>query len=142
VLVDRDATSVRDAITGANATDTHLAHVLHGRDFDGEVVDLRSVRDGDACPACGAPLSLYRGIERAHLPAGHPLHREDGGDLPRREGESRLLVMGCYGIGVSRLVATAIEQHHDEHGIRWPISIAPYQVHVVAVVPTRPSPRR
>ena len=134
VLVDRDAAGVRDAITGANATDTHLLHVVHGRDFAGEVFDLRSVREGDACPACGAPLSLYRGIEAGHIfLLGTHYTAKMGATYLDEKGESRLLVMGCYGIGVSRLVATAIEQHHDENGIRWPISIAPYQVHVVAV---------
>ena len=131
IIVDRDAAAVRDAITGANATDYHLKHVLRGRDYDGEEADIRAVREGDACPKCGAQLRLYRGIEAGHIfLLGTHYSAKMNATYLDEQGESRPLVMGCYGIGVSRLVATAVEQHHDQNGILWPMSIAPYQVHI------------
>jgi prolyl-tRNA synthetase len=86
----------------------------------------------DPCPDCGKPLSLYRGIEAGHIfLLGTHYSAKMGATFLDDKGESRPLVMGCYGIGVSRLLATAVEQHHDENGICWPMSIAPYQVHIV-----------
>lgn len=132
LLVDRDAAAVRDAITGANETDQHLVHVQHGRDFEGQVADLRSVQDGDVCPECGGKLSLYRGIEAGHIfLLGTHYSTKMGASYLDEKGEHRTLVMGCYGIGISRLVAAAVEQHHDADGIRWPLAIAPYHVQIV-----------
>ncbi|MGC4070886.1 MAG: proline--tRNA ligase [Polyangiaceae bacterium] len=132
VVVDRDAAAVVDGITGANAADTHLRHVVYGRDYQGSIVEIRSVCEGDACPSCGATLSLYRGIEAGHIfLLGTHYSKKMGANYLDEKGEQKTLVMGCYGIGVSRLIATAIEQHHDENGILWPMSIAPYQVHIV-----------
>ncbi|HEY3495678.1 MAG TPA: proline--tRNA ligase [Polyangiaceae bacterium] len=132
VIVDRDAASVHDAVTGANATDYHLLHVEHGRDFSGETAEIRSVRAGDACPSCGAPLAVYRGIEAGHIfRLGTRYTAQMGGKYLDESGKEQTIVMGCYGIGVSRLVATVVEQYHDDNGIRWPMSLAPYQVHIV-----------
>jgi prolyl-tRNA synthetase len=132
VLADRAAVEVADAITGANAVDSHLIHVVYGRDYQAEVSDLRSVVEGDACPQCGAPLKLYRGIEAGHIfLLGTHYSAKMGATYLDESGTKHTIVMGCYGIGVSRLVATAIEQHHDADGIRWPMSIAPYQVAIV-----------
>jgi prolyl-tRNA synthetase len=134
LIVDTDATNVRDAITGANDTDHHLQHVRFGRDFEGTVAAIRSVTQGDACPICGAALSLYRGIEAGHIfLLGTHYSSKMSASFLDEKGENRTIVMGCYGIGVSRLVATAVEQHHDADGIVWPMSIAPYQVQVVQV---------
>lgn len=134
LVVDRDAASVVDGITGANETDQHLRHVQHGRDFQGQVAEIRSVKDGDLCPECGASLGLYRGIEAGHIfLLGTHYSDKMGANFLDEKGESKPLVMGCYGIGVSRLVAAAVEQSHDDDGIVWPMSIAPYQVHVVQV---------
>jgi prolyl-tRNA synthetase len=132
VIIDVDAASLSDATTGANETDYHLLHVQHGRDFQAEVVEVRQVMDGDLCPSCGATLKLYRGIEAGHifLLGTHYTSKMSATYLDVK-GENTTIVMGCYGIGVSRLVAAAIEQHHDDNGIMWPISIAPYQVHLV-----------
>ena len=132
VVIDVDAASLTDAVTGANETDYHLLHVQHGRDFQAQVVEVRQVIDGDSCPSCGATLKLYRGIEAGHifLLGTHYTSKMSATYLDVK-GENTTIVMGCYGIGVSRLVAAAIEQHHDDNGIRWPISIAPYQVHLV-----------
>ena len=132
VVIDEDAASITDAVTGANETDYHYLHVQHGRDFTAEVVSVRQVVDGDLCPNCGASLKLFRGIEAGHifLLGTHYTSKMSATYLDV-QGEHQALVMGCYGIGVSRLIAAAVEQHHDDHGIRWPISVAPYQVHLV-----------
>ena len=137
VLIDRDAAVVRGGITGANEDDHHLADVERGRDFEAEVADLRSVIEGDRCPRCEAGrLSLFRGIEGGHIfvlgthySAKMKAHFLDDG------GKEKPVVMGCYGIGVSRLVATAVEQHNDADGVLWPMAIAPYQVHVINAGP-------
>jgi prolyl-tRNA synthetase len=132
VLIDTFAAAVADAICGANKVDTHLKHVRFGRDFQAQVAELRSVKASDPCPECGQPLSLYRGIEAGHIfLLGTHYSAKMGATYLDDKGESRPLVMGCYGIGVSRLIATAVEQHNDPNGICWPMSIAPYQVHLV-----------
>jgi prolyl-tRNA synthetase len=131
LFVDRDAANIVDGISGANETDYHLKHVQHGRDFQGEVVELRSVKDGDLCPECGASLGVYRGIEAGHIfLLGTRYSAQMGATFLGDSGESQPLIMGCYGIGVSRLVATAVEQFNDADGILWPLSIAPYHVHI------------
>ena len=132
IFVDTAASQVPDAVCGANAADQHLQHVVYGRDYTGQVVDLRSVVDGDVCGECGSQLKRYRGIEAGHIfVLGTHYSQKMGATYLDQEQKKQTLVMGCYGIGVSRLVAAAIEQHHDEFGIAWPISIAPYQVHLV-----------
>jgi len=131
LIVDRDAASVVDAVTGANQTGYHLLHVVRGRDYAGEVAEVRNVQDGDACPECGASLGLYRGIEAGHIfLLGTHYSTQMSATYLDDGGQSHPLVMGCYGIGVSRLMAAAVEQHHDDNGICWPITIAPYQVHL------------
>jgi prolyl-tRNA synthetase len=132
VVVDADAASLTDGVTGANETDYHFLHVQHGRDYQAAIVDVRQVMDGDLCPNCGASLKLYRGIEAGHIfLLGTTYTAKMDATYLDEKGDNKLIVMGCYGIGVSRLVAAAIEQHHDDNGIIWPISIAPYQVHLV-----------
>ena len=121
-------------VTGANRTGFHLRGVEHGRDFQARFADLRSPREGDRCPKCGGALSFQTAIELGHifklgtrysLPLGASFLDEDGKEKP--------LIMGSYGIGPARLMAAVVEQSHDEHGIVWPASIAPYDVHVVAL---------
>ncbi|MEO8181382.1 MAG: proline--tRNA ligase [Deltaproteobacteria bacterium] len=132
ILVDPAASQVSAAVCGANATDRHLLNVQFGRDYTGKVVDLRSVVDGDVCVECGALLRRYRGIEAGHIfVLGTHYSQKMGATYLDQEQKKQALVMGCYGIGVSRLVAAAVEQHHDDFGIAWPISVAPYQVHLV-----------
>ena len=134
LIIDRDAASVSDGVTGANETDYHLLHVAYGRDFEGQVADIRSVEDGDLCPECGASLKLYRGIEVGHIfllgtkysEAMNAVYLDD-------QGVAQKLVMGCYGIGISRLLAALVEQHNDSEGMKFPMSVAPFQVHVVQV---------
>jgi prolyl-tRNA synthetase len=132
VVIDRDAASISDAITGANETDYHIKHVQHGRDFEAEVVNVREILDGDACPECGASLGLYRGIEAGHIfLLGTRYTASMGASFLDDKGVQRTIVQGCYGIGVSRLVAAAVEQFHDPNGITWPMALAPYHVHLV-----------
>ncbi len=135
ILVDRAAAQIADAVSGANKTDWHLRHVVFGRDYKGEVVDLRLATGGDACPVCAdGVLASYRGIEAGHIfILGTKYSKVMGATFSDDKQEQQSLVMGCYGIGVSRLVATAIEQHHDADGIQWPMSVAPYHVHLVTL---------
>jgi prolyl-tRNA synthetase len=134
VIVDRDAANVRDAVTGANETDHHLVHVSIGRDFTAPVTEIRSVLAGDQCPVCGSELESYRGIEAGHIfLLGTRYTAQMGGKYLDEAGKEQTIVAGCYGIGVSRLVATVIEQHNDQNGIRWPLALAPYQVQIVAL---------
>ncbi len=129
VVVDPEVTHVLNGVTGANETDYHFANVTYGRDFEGDVAPIRMVREGDRCPNCGSALSLYRGIEGGHIfILGTHYSAKMRATYLDEEGNDEPVVMGCYGIGVSRLVATAVEQNHDKDGIRWPMAIAPYQV--------------
>lgn len=138
VLIDPDAAAVRDGITGANETEHHLLHVEYGRDFQAEVHPLRMVKEGDPCPNCGAGLSIYRGIEAGHIfVLGTHYSAKMNALYLDEQGQKRPIVMGCYGIGISRLVAAIVEQHNDANGISWPASIAPYPVHIVQVGATQ-----
>ncbi len=122
-------------VVGANETDYHYTGAREGRDFSvAAFADLTVAEAGDACPACGAPLGVRRGIEVGHVfKLGCKYSEALGADYQDENGEMRTIVMGCYGIGVGRTVAAAIEQNHDEDGIIWPTPIAPYHVDVVAV---------
>jgi prolyl-tRNA synthetase len=134
IIVDREAANVASGICGANRNDTHLKNVVHGRDYTGTIAEIRNLVDGDGCPQCDGTLKTYRGIEAGHIfVLGTHYSAKMGAHYLDKEQQKRVLVMGCYGIGVSRLVAAAVEQHHDKDGISWPMSLAPYAVHVVQV---------
>src|SRR5580704_8274284 len=139
VLLDRTAAGVKNGVTGANETDYHLKNVNVTRDFAAEVVDVRLATSGDTCPQCGkGKLEAYKGIEGGHIFILGTRYTTDGPNGMNatyldEQQHKKPIVMGCYGIGVSRLVATAIEQHNDENGIKWPVSIAPYHVHLVTL---------
>jgi prolyl-tRNA synthetase len=135
IVVDRAAAHVKNAATGANESDQHFTGVNMGRDWTGDIADIRLATTGDACPNCdGGKLKSYRGIEAGHIfILGTRYSEKMGAQYSDEKQEKKPIVMGCYGIGVSRLVATAIEQNHDENGIKWPMSIAPYQVHLVTL---------
>jgi prolyl-tRNA synthetase len=125
-------------VTGANEVDHHAEHMVLGRDFTpdhwGEIV---VVEPGDACPSCGKPLRIDRGIEVGHVfQLGDKYSKALGAVYTDDGGAEHHMVMGCYGIGVSRIVAAIAEEHHDEHGLAWPAAVAPYQVHIV-VLPGR-----
>jgi prolyl-tRNA synthetase len=137
IFVDFDAAAVRGGVAGANKTDNHYKDVWYERDYKAGpngLARLRKVAAGDACPRCGSQLQEYRGIEAGHIfVLGTKYSHAMGATYIDEKQQTRELVMGCYGIGVSRLVATTIEQHHDENGIRWPMAAAPYQVHLVTI---------
>jgi prolyl-tRNA synthetase len=135
ILVDRAAVGVKNAATGANETDHHLTGVNLGRDWEGDVADIRLATDGDGCPKCEiGKLKTYRGIEGGHIfILGTKYSATMGANYSDDKQEKHPIVMGCYGIGVSRLVATTIEQHNDDDGIKWPVAIAPYAVHIVTI---------
>ena len=135
IVVDRAAAHVKNAVTGANETDQHLTGVNMGRDWQGEVADIRLATTGDMCPNCeGGHLKSYKGIEGGHIfILGTRYSSQMGAEYSDENQVKKPIVMGCYGIGVSRLVATAIEQNHDDNGIKWPMSIAPYHVHLVSL---------
>jgi prolyl-tRNA synthetase len=134
LFVDRDAAAVAGGVAGANETGFHLKDVWFARDYRGEVGSLRQVTTGDRCPRCGGNLQSYRGIEAGHIfILGTKYSEPMKATFVDEKQQQRALVMGCYGIGVSRLVATTIEQHHDDNGMRWPMSLAPYHVHLVTI---------
>jgi prolyl-tRNA synthetase len=135
IVVDRAAAGVTNAIAGANETDHHLTGLHRGRDWDGEVGDIRLATSGDGCPNCeGGKLKSYRGIEGGHIFILGTRYSETMGALYSDDKqEKRPIIMGCYGIGISRLVAASIEQNNDAEGIRWPVAIAPYHVHLVTI---------
>ena len=125
-------------MTGANRIDHHARNAVLGRDFDVEVwADIATVVPGDPCPRCGQPLAIDRGIEVGHVfQLGTKYAEALDATYVDENGDQHPMVMGCYGIGVTRVVAAIVEEHHDEHGIAWPAALSPYDVHLV-VVPGR-----
>ncbi|MBI2764701.1 MAG: proline--tRNA ligase [Chloroflexi bacterium] len=133
ILVD---TSVepRGYVAGANRRDTHLRNVLLGRDFDGERVDLHDVKDGDLCPRDGGTLRAKRGIEVGNIfKLGTYYSEKMNATYLAEDGTRRPFLMGSYGIGVGRNLQSILEVNNDDRGIVWPISVAPYEAHVVAL---------
>ncbi len=135
VLADLSVRGIASGATGANEKDAHLVGVVPGRDFVPEsFADLRLVADGDSCPRCGGELRFSRGIEVGHVfRLGTKYSEALSATYLDAAGKERPLVMGCYGIGVGRTAAAAIEQHHDADGIIWPVSIAPFEVTILPV---------
>jgi prolyl-tRNA synthetase len=134
-LYDASLGNGRNYVTGGNKLDVHLTNVRFGRDLTGgSQADLSSARQGDKCPRCGDIMRVTRGIEVGHIfKLGLRYSEPMKATFLDPEGVERTIVMGTYGIGVTRTVAAVIEQLHDENGMIWPISIAPYHVHIVAV---------
>ncbi len=130
VIADYGARHLSDFVCGANEDGKHLSGVNWGRDLpEPEAADLRNVTAGEPSPAGRGHLSIARGIEVGHIfQLGEKYSRAMNAVALDEQGRALTLTMGCYGIGVSRVVAAAIEQNHDEHGINWPGAIAPFQV--------------
>jgi prolyl-tRNA synthetase len=121
-------------VAGANVDGRHLRGVEAGRDYQPRFADIREPREGDACPVCGGKLSFTPAIEVGHIFKLGTFYSEPFGAMYLDEsGQERPMVMGCYGIGPARIMSSAVEQHADEHGIAWPPSIAPYDVHIVVL---------
>jgi prolyl-tRNA synthetase len=137
IYADQEVRGMADAVVGANREDHHYLHLDPERDLQGAVyADLRNAEVGDPCPRCGADMEKKRGIEVGHVfmlgkTYSEPLHAV----YLDKDGKERTIWMGCYGIGVGRTLAAAIEQNHDKDGIRFPFPIAPFQVLITALNP-------
>ncbi|HHW61053.1 MAG TPA: proline--tRNA ligase [Syntrophomonadaceae bacterium] len=135
IYADLEVARMRNFACGANEDDYHYINVNPGRDFTpAAVLDLREAAAGDLCPHCGEPLKTIRGIEVGHIfKLGTKYSEAMEASFLDQQGQTLPLVMGCYGIGVSRTLAAAVEQKNDENGIIWPLPIAPYHVIIVPV---------
>ena len=145
VVADDSITLGSNFIVGANKPGYHFRNANYPRDFQADLmVDIALARSGDSCPKCGGELSSARGIEVGHVfKLGTFISERFGASFLDNDGISRPIVMGCYGIGLGRLLAAIVEQSHDDQGIIWPLSVAPYQVYLCplnlekpAVLPT------
>jgi prolyl-tRNA synthetase len=136
LICDATVRGMANFVTGANKEDTHLVNVNLGRDFTpGVVADIRmAVAGEDPCPRCGEPMELTLGIEVGHVfKLGTRYSKRMNSVTLDEKGQLNPTVMGCYGIGVNRIVAAAVENHHDEAGILWPREVAPYQAQIITI---------
>ncbi len=133
IIVDTTVMEMEDACCGANAVDKHYVHVNPKRDFgDVRVETIRLITAEDCCPKCGGMIELKKGIEVGQVfKLGTKYSEKLGCTYLDRDGKTHPMVMGCYGIGITRTVAASIEQNHDKDGIIWPVAIAPYEVVIV-----------
>lgn len=133
VIMDREVSSMSNFIVGANETDYHFINV-NTEDYQAQVADVRTIAPGDPCPKCGKPVTTTQGIEVGHIfKLGTKYTDALDCTYLDETGVPQTIIMGCYGIGVTRTIAAAIEQFSDGNGIVWPVPIAPYQVIVVPV---------
>lgn len=135
VVVDQTVMEMHNAVCGANEEDHHYKNANPKRDFgDVIVADIRLIQAGDPCPHCGSPVKMTHGIEVGQVfKLGTKYSKALGATFLDENGKEKPLIMGCYGIGVSRTMAAAIEQFHDEHGIIWPAAIAPFEAVIVPI---------
>lgn len=134
LLVDEEVTSMYNFIVGANETGYHFENVNYGKDFKGVVGDYRNITEGEKCPSCGAEVSISRGTEVGHIfKLGTKYSEAMKANFIGEDGKEKPFVMGCYGIGVTRTLASIIEQNNDENGIVWPLAVAPYHINVIPV---------
>lgn len=134
IVVDSELVGLKNACAGACKEDHHLINVNYGRDYKGDIVtDIKMLQEGDPCPKCGQPVKYTRGIEVGQVFKLGTKYSDSMGAYYKDENQKdQLIWMGCYGIGVTRTLAAIVEQHHDDSGIIWPMSVAPY--HVVLTV--------
>lgn len=135
VVVDDAVTTSPNLVAGANEEGYHLLNVNYGRDYRGDIVaDIAAAQEGDACAECGEGLRLVGGVEVGNIfKLGTRYSEAMGCTFLDRDGTSKPVVMGSYGIGVGRLLACVAEEYNDERGLRWPITVAPFEVEVVAL---------
>jgi prolyl-tRNA synthetase len=135
IVMDNSLEGASNLVSGGNQGDTHATGVTIGRDFTpDDVCDVRVAQAGDRCPLCGEAMTIERGIEVGHVfKLGTKYSQAMKATFLDEEGKEQYCVMGCYGIGISRIAAAAIEQNHDEFGIQWPMPLAPYQVVLLPV---------
>ncbi|MDD3117802.1 MAG: proline--tRNA ligase, partial [Victivallales bacterium] len=139
IVVDRSVAESSNLVVGANEPDYHYRNFNFERDLPGmAVTDIATVREGDPCPLTGAPLQLTRGIEVGNIfQLGTKYSEAMDCRYLDENGKSHAMIMGCYGIGVGRSMASVIEQSHDQYGPIWPITIAPYEIHLCAITPNK-----
>ena len=137
IVVDSELTGLKNLVAGANKENYHVKNVNYGRDYEGDIVtDIKVLQEGDKCPCCGKPVKHARGIEVGQVFKLGTKYSESMGAYYKDENQhDQLIVMGCYGIGVTRTLAAVVEQHHDENGIIWPMSVAPYHAIITLVKP-------
>jgi prolyl-tRNA synthetase len=138
IVADDSVLQSHNLVAGANKPDVHLRNVNYERDWHADVVtDISLAREGNVCAQCGSgTLTVQRGIEIGHIfKLGLVYSSKLGATFLDQDGQQREPVMGCYGIGVDRLLATIVEANHDDRGIVWPAEIAPFAVHLVALKP-------
>jgi prolyl-tRNA synthetase len=135
IICDQAVSVMHDAASGANKTDYHVVGIEPGRDFPlTEVADIRTAVQGDGCPHCGSPLTFKKCIEVGHVfKLGTKYSDAMKATFLDTEGKTHPMIMGCYGIGLNRILAAAVEVSHDADGIIWPVNVAPYQVLIVAL---------
>lgn len=135
IVVDPSVVKSSNLVVGANEIDHHYRNFNFERDLNaGEVIDIASVRAGDPCPVTGQPLEMHRGIEVGNIfQLGTKYTTSMGCTYLDADGKAKPMIMGCYGIGVGRTMAAVVEQCHDDYGPVWPMAIAPFQVHIVAL---------
>lgn len=133
ILADEEITRTRNMVTGANQPDVHYLNVNYERDFNADIVDdIKFARAGDFCPSCQSVLESAAGIEIGQIfQLGTRYSKTLGANYLDKEGKSQPIIMGTYGIGVTRLLAATVEQNHDDKGIIWPRSIAPFEIVIV-----------
>jgi prolyl-tRNA synthetase len=133
VVVDDMLPTSPNLVAGANLEGYHLKNVNYGRDYKADVVaDIASAQDGSACPNCESPLRTVRGVEVGNIfKLGTRYSDAMGCTFLDKDGQQKSIIMGSYGIGSGRLLACVAEEHHDEQGLIWPITVAPYQVHLI-----------
>jgi len=135
VIIDHSVTAMNDAVTGALEKDKHYKNAAYGRDFSGWMIeDARTVKAGDRCSLCGGELYSKMGNELGHIfKLGYKYTRSMNVSFLDVNGKSQTPLMGCYGVGIDRTLASVIEEHHDDAGIVWPVSIAPFHVTIIPI---------
>ncbi len=137
IVVDSELPGLKNLCAGACKKDHHLINVNYGRDYTGDIVaDIKQLKEGDPCPVCGAPVKHARGIEVGQVfKLGTKYSESMHAYYADEKQQEHPIQMGCYGIGVTRTLAAIVEQHHDDDGIIWPVSVAPYHVIITLVKP-------
>lgn len=136
IIADETVKDLKNFIIGCNQNDKHMVGANWGVDVElpDRICDIRLVEENDKCPECGSSLKVTRGIEVGNIfKLGTKYSKAMNATFTDKDGKEKPFIMGCYGIGISRTAAAAVERHHDEHGIIWPLTIAPYTVIVVPV---------
>ena len=137
IVVDSELVGTKNMVAGANKEDHHMKGVCYGRDYVGDIVtDIKTLKERDPCPHCGAPIKHTRGIDVGQIfKLGTKYSESMNATYKDENGEDQIYWMGCYGVGVTRTMQAIVEQSHDDKGIIWPMSVAPYHVIVTVINP-------